>query len=409
MSAEKSEAPGGPAPEEWTMRKVWMGCMVLACALALAVPGLAKAQNGLPLKLVMLHRPGGAIPLFTGDNKAHAAYELYVANFTPVTIDLESLTISGKNASGASDYSQTFSGAALRSMFSGIGQNTHEPHPPVLRSGEAGIIFVFLDFPDVAKSPVSLENQVAVTQPKKPGFHQVVTTDPIALNHAAPIVIGSPLRGTNWWTPNGPSNKCAHRRAVIAINNLVVIPERFAVDWIKLGPDGNSFHGNESKNASYYAYGASIHAVADGRVTAVQDGIPENVPQAKKMATPINLKTIAGNYVIEDLGGGLYALYAHMIPDSLRVKAGQHVIKGQILGRLGNSGNSSEPHLHFQISTGELPLNGEGVPFEIDSFSRVDYHLKLEHDRPVSFSVGTAHEVHDQIFMNEDLADFGSR
>lgn len=389
------------------MRNVWIAGALILCAASLAAPGAARAQAGMPLKLVMLHRPAGTIQLFTGNDAAHAAYELYVANFSPVTVDLASLTISGKNAAGATDYSHKFTGAALRGMFSGIGQNTHEPHPAVLKSGEAGIIFIFLDFPSLAKSPASLSNIVAVTQPKKPAFHQDLTTDQIALSHAAPIVIGSPLRGTNWWTPNGPSNNCAHRRAVIAINDLVVIPERFAVDWVKLGPDGNSFHGNESHNASYYAYGANVHAVADGRVIAVQDGIPENIPQSPRMATPINLKTIAGNYVIEELDGGLYALYAHLIPGSLRVKAGNHVIKGQVLGRLGNSGNSSEPHLHFQISTGKLPLNGEGVPFEIDSFRRVDYHLKLEHDRAVKFSVGTAHVVHDQTFMNEDLADFG--
>ncbi len=381
---------------------------MLAGALTLAAAGIASAQMNLPLKLAMLHRPAGAIELFAGDGKAHAAYELYLANFSPATIHLDSLTITGKDAAGATDFSRTITGYALRKMFSGIGQNTHEPHDPVLKSGESGIIFVFLDFPSAEKSPATLSNQVEVTEPKKPTFHQQVTTDRIELSHAAPIEIGAPLRGDNWWTPNGPSNDCAHRRAVIAFNDLVVVPERFAVDWVKLGPDGNSYHGNQSKNASYYAYGANIHAVADGRVISTHDGMPENVPQSERMAMTIDLDNIAGNNVIEDLGGGRFAMYAHLIPGSLRVKPGDHIIKGQVIGKLGNSGNSSEPHLHFQISTGRLPLNGEGIPFEIDSFRRVDYQLKLQHDRRVKFSVGTSHEVHDQTFMNEDLADFGS-
>jgi Peptidase family M23 len=381
---------------------------MLIGALMLATAGIADAQMNLPLKLVMLHRPAGAIQLFTGDGKAHAAYELYLANFSPATIRLGSLTITGKATAGAADYSRTISGDALRKMFSGIGQNTHEPHDPELKSGEAGIIFVFLDFPSVEKSPAALNNRVEVTEPKKPAFHQQLTTDPIELSHAAPIEIAAPLRGDNWWTPNGPSNECAHRRAVIALNNLVVVPERFAVDWIKLGPDGNSYHGNESKNASYYAYGANIHAVADGRVVSTKDGMPENVPHSSRMATTIDIDNIAGNNVIEDLGGGRYAMYAHLIPGSILVKPGDHIIQGQVIGKLGNSGNSSEPHLHFQISTGTLPLNGEGVPFEIGSFRRVDYQLKLQHDRPVRFAVGISHEVHHQTFMNEDLADFGS-
>jgi hypothetical protein len=380
----------------------------LTGALMLTAAGIANAQMNLPLKLVMLHRPAGAIPLFAGDGKAHAAFELYVANFSSAAIHLASLTMTGKDAAGATDFSRTVSGDALSKMFSGIGQNTHDPHDPVLKSGEAGIIFVFLDFPSVEKSATSLSNRVEVTEPTKPGFHQELTTDPIELSHAAPVEVGAPLRGDNWWTPNGPSNDCAHRRAVIALNGLVAIPERFAVDWIKLGPDGNSYHGNESKNASYYAYGANIHAVADGRVVSTRDGIPENMPHSPRMATTINLDNIAGNNVIEDLGGGRYAMYAHLIPGSIRVKPGDHIIKGQVIGKLGNSGNSSEPHLHFQISTGALPLNGEGIPFEIESFRRVDYQLKLQHDRPVKFSVGTSVDVHDQTFMNEDLADFGS-
>jgi Peptidase family M23 len=394
--------------EERLMKHFPRIAAVLGGALMLAAASGASAQTNFPLKLAMMHRPPGAIQLFAGDGKAHAAYELYIANFSPATIHLASLKIAGKDASGANGFSRTISGDALKKIFSGIGENMHEPHEPALKPGEAGIIFVFLDFPSVDKSPASLSNQVEVTEPKKPAFHQELTTDPIDLSHAAPIEIGSPLRGANWWTPNGPSNDCAHRRAVIALNNLVVIPERFAVDWIKLGPDGNSYHGNESKNASYYAYGANIHAVADGRVTATKDGMPENVPHSPRMATTIDLNNIAGNYVIEDLGEGRYAMYAHLIPGSVRVKPGDHIIKGQVLGKLGNSGNSSEPHLHFQISTGTLPLSGEGIPFEIDSFRRVEYQLEMKHDKPVKFSVGTSQEVHDQTFMNEDLADFGS-
>jgi hypothetical protein len=398
----------GVGAQERPMRCFSRIAAMLASALMLAAAGSTQAQTNFPLKLMMLHRPAGAIQLFAGDGKAHAAYELYLANFSPATIHLASLTITGKDAAGASNFSRTITGDELRKMFSGIGENTHEPHEPVLQSGEAGIVFVFLDFSSVDKSPASLSNRIEVREPKKPAFHQELATDPIELSHAAPIEIGPPLRGANWWTPNGPSNDCAHRRAVIALNDLVVIPERFAVDWIKLGPDGNSYHGKESSNASYYAYGANIHAAADGRVVSTRDGMPENVPHSPRMATTIDLKNIAGNNVIEDLGGGRYAMYAHLIPGSIRVKQGDHIIKGQVIGKLGNSGNSSEPHLHFQISTGMQPLDGEGLPFEIDSFQRVEYKLELQHDRPVKFSVGTSHLVRDQTFMNEDLADFGS-
>ena len=75
-----------------------------------------------------------------------------------------------------------------------------------------------------------------------------------------------------------------------------------------------------------------------------------------------------GNYLILDLGGGNYCLYAHLQPGSLRVKAGDRVKRGQTLALLGNSGNSTEPHLHFQVMNGTSLLDPEGVPYLIDSF-----------------------------------------
>jgi murein DD-endopeptidase MepM/ murein hydrolase activator NlpD len=80
------------------------------------------------------------------------------------------------------------------------------------------------------------------------------------------------------------------------------------------------------------------------------------------------LETVGGNHVILDLGGGHYAFYAHLQPGSLRVKQGDKVKKGQVLGLVGNSGNSTEPHLHFHISNSNSPLGSEGLPYALQSF-----------------------------------------
>ncbi len=82
----------------------------------------------------------------------------------------------------------------------------------------------------------------------------------------------------------------------------------------------------------------------------------------------MNLDTMAGNFVELDVGSGHYCLYAHLQPGSLKVKAGDHVKRGQVLGLLGNSGNSTEPHLHFHVTDGPSPLGSEGVPYVIDAF-----------------------------------------
>jgi murein DD-endopeptidase MepM/ murein hydrolase activator NlpD len=137
---------------------------------------------------------------------------------------------------------------------------------------------------------------------------------------------------------------------------------------VQLREDGRTWTGDQLKNESYRAYGAEALAVANATVVAVKDGIPENVPGPTSRAVPITLETVSGNHVILDLGQGQYAFYAHLQPGSLRVKAGDKVKRGQVLGLVGNSGNSTEPHLHFHTSNKNSPLSSEGLPYVLDSF-----------------------------------------
>ena len=104
-------------------------------------------------------------------------------------------------------------------------------------------------------------------------------------------------------------------------------------------------------------------SVADGTVIVTKDGIPENVP----LTVPMTLDTIGGNLVVMDIGNGRYATYAHLIPKSLRVSVGAKVRRGQVLGLLGNSGNSDAPHLHLHIADGPSPFGAEGVPYTFES------------------------------------------
>jgi murein DD-endopeptidase MepM/ murein hydrolase activator NlpD len=84
--------------------------------------------------------------------------------------------------------------------------------------------------------------------------------------------------------------------------------------------------------------------------------------------TPVGLAQADGNYVILRLGHRRYALYAHLEPGSLRVKAGDRVHRGQVIGRLGNSGSSSGPHLHFQVMDRPSALASDGLPYVLSRF-----------------------------------------
>ena len=121
---------------------------------------------------------------------------------------------------------------------------------------------------------------------------------------------------------------------------------------MKVNDDHKTFTGDQLKNENYLAEGNNALAVANGTVVEVKDSIPENVPGINSRAVPITLETVGGNHVIIDIGGGYYAFYAHLKPGGVKVKLGDKVKRGQVIGLVGNTGNSTEPHLHFHIRTG---------------------------------------------------------
>lgn len=147
------------------------------------------------------------------------------------------------------------------------------------------------------------------------------------------------------------------------MEGTAAIAQRFAIDSVMMNENGRRFIGDSLENESYFAEGVDALAVADGIVVAVKDSIPENVPGAMSRAVPITLETVGGNFVILDIGQGRYAFYAHLKPGSLRVRPGDRVRKGQVVGLVGNSGNSTEPHLHFHVADGTSPLGSEGIPY----------------------------------------------
>jgi hypothetical protein len=211
------------------------------------------------------------------------------------------------------------------------------------------------------RAPAKLRNRITV------GTQTVDAT--VAVAAERPIVIGPPLRGSDWVAMNGPGNVGGfHRRALLAAGGEAAIAQRFAIDWVKLGANGRMFDGNQADNKSYPGYRADVLAVADGIVASVKDGIPENVPGLTSRAVPITMETVTGNSVVLDLGDGRFAVYAHLVAGSLRVKAGDRVRRGDVIGLLGNSGNSTGPHLHFHVVDRNAGLAAEGLPYTIDSW-----------------------------------------
>jgi murein DD-endopeptidase MepM/ murein hydrolase activator NlpD len=122
-------------------------------------------------------------------------------------------------------------------------------------------------------------------------------------------------------------------------------------------------------NADYRGYHAPLLAVADGTVSAVVSNMKEAAPHV--IPTDLTFPQLGGNYIIIDIGDGNFAFYAHMVLGTASVKVGDEVTRGQVIGRLGNSGNTSEAHLHFHVSPAPTPLSSDNVPCVIDTFAFV--------------------------------------
>ncbi|PYE45543.1 peptidase M23-like protein [Paenibacillus barcinonensis] len=123
------------------------------------------------------------------------------------------------------------------------------------------------------------------------------------------------------------------------------VTQRYALDIVRK-VDGASYQGDAKVNANYYAFGQPLYAAADGTVVEIKNDIEDNVPGV------MNPKEPAGNYVVINHGNGEYSITGHIKKGSVAVKKGDKVKQGDLIGDLGNSGNSSEAHLHFQVSDG---------------------------------------------------------
>ena len=195
-----------------------------------------------------------------------------------------------------------------------------------------------------------------------------------------------PLRAV-WWAGVGATPHGAHRWS---------IGEEFALDIGRLGGDGLDHRGSGTRFDDFYGYGAEVVAAADGRIVAAVDGVPENAEALRRpdetmeaygrrfnaLQRAIVSRGVAGllgNYVVIDHGNGEYAHYAHLRPGSVRVRPGQAVREGAALGQLGSSGNSTAPHLHFQLCDGPDPLDCAGIPI---AFKNLDLPW-ADYPRPV--------------------------
>jgi murein DD-endopeptidase len=342
------------------------GLYQLAIAtLALAVPQWADAQAKLPPFVEM--RVPKAPTVASGNGASFLVHELHVTNFQPGALTLTRVEVLSGEADGR--VLLALEDSALVRALSRPGLAPAPPFAERARLGGGLRAVVFLWVPlDGRTPPAGVRHRLTMSQGTGDSLRTDVLEGAVASVIHDLAVIGPPLRGEGWLTGNGPDAQTGHRRALIPIDGTAAIAQRFAIDYVKMDDKGRRFTGDSLKNASYYAEGVDALAVADGIVASVKDSIPENIPGPASRAVPITLETVGGNFVVIDIGQGRYAFYAHLKPGSLRVRPGDRVRKGQVIGLVGNSGNSTEPHLHFHLMDGTSVLGSEGIPYAHETF-----------------------------------------
>jgi murein DD-endopeptidase MepM/ murein hydrolase activator NlpD len=300
---------------------------------------------------------------FQADGKTHLVYELHITNYSGQNATLVRIETLGDAGGSLARLEQAdlLTNVLLIGNRQAAGMDKLSIPP-----GQMAVVYMWVTLDSPAKVPAGIAHKITVKAGK--GQDEIAAEcSRIAVGREI-ATIAAPLRGDNWVAANGPSNSSGHRRTLIPIDGRARIAQRFAIDWVRMNADEKTFTGDPLDNKNYRAYGSEALAVADGTVTEIKDGIPENIPGENSRAVPITLETVGGNHVVMDIGHGRFAFYAHLQPGSLKVKLGDHVKRGQVLGLVGNSGNSTEPHLHFHLGDAKSPLGSEGIPYALESF-----------------------------------------
>ncbi len=314
-------------------------------------------------------------PVAGADGRAHLAYELSFVNETKLVARIDAIAAIDP-ASGA--VLAEWKGEALGSIFRINGGEPGVTLPP----SHSGYAFLDVALPAGAPIPKSFRHRITVTRfMQAPGdAHKTVPLDPkfnlpdsiafegadVAVDEKKAVVIAPPLRGPRWVAFNGCCDELtSHRGSVMAFNGKALIAERFAIDFTQLDQAGRLFDGPLAEVASYPAFGVPVYAVADATVVEASDGAPEATPG---VARAVTVDTAAGNHIVLELGGGNFAVYAHLKTGSVAVHPGDHVKTGDVIAHLGSSGNSDAPHLHFHVMDGPSPLASSGLPYALTSF-----------------------------------------
>ncbi len=341
------------------------------------------------------------------DGTYQLVYELELTNGIPAPIEATKLVVRDADSGKAL---ATLAGKALTAAMSPLG-NGGEASSTVAAGG-VSVVWMEVPFESRQQIPAAIEHTLTVKGPAGLPLPKSIASTGGASRvvSKAPVALAPPVQGPGWVTA-GSCCDGPHRRALQPVNGHLALGQRFAIDFNRGNAEGRWVIGDPDVNQNWIFFGDPVLAVANGVVVAAVDKYPDQIPNHPK---PVNLQEADGNHVIIRFGKGLYAGYAHLIPGSIMVKVGDRVRVGQQIGRLGNSGSSSGPHLHFQVMSEPSLVDAEGLPFSFNSFTLEgkippigpNFEKEINSGAPIPVIPTGAGPRHDELPVGRDVVDF---
>lgn len=337
-------------------------CLVLAAFLAIGSAASAAARDR---PTAILVSPIHEAQIVRGDDgKDHVEYELLVVNVFSEPVTLASVTV----LDPALKELTRIEGGALAAATQTLFAKTATPVVPASAAVSVDIDLILP--PDTA--PERVMHRIAYTLKPESRLALMVGSlevgaPEVAIDRRPAITLRPPLKGKGWLASSACCKPNIHRDLRIAIDGVrIETAETFAVDWVKVEND-RLFDGDGKRDEQYYGFGADVLAVADGTVVYTHDGMPDETPSV--LMVPKSKSDYGGNNVILKIAPNIFSWYAHLRQGTLRVKVGDLVKAGAPIAKLGNSGPSEGPHLHFGLLDKPDPIAGRSLPFVIDSFT----------------------------------------
>lgn len=297
------------------------------------------------------------------------AYELHLTNFAGRAIEIDRITVLGADGA-ALGMAEGEDLAGWMGRVGPRGTTDMRAVPPGVRA------LVYFNLPIASAVPATITHRIdfhfveGVDQTAKQLTGPALPVDP-----RPPLALGPPLRGGPWAAVYAPEMERGHRRVVYATEGAARIPGRFAIDWIRLDEGGRPAPEGATRLDQFHGHGAEVLAVADAIVAAVRDDMAE--AETLDAVPAASISDASGNYVALDLGGGRYAFYEHL-QRGIPVRRGQRVRRGEVIGRLGLTGQGSEPHLHFHVANANSLLGADGLPFMLEGVEILGAYPSIE-------------------------------